>query len=164
MHIRLLTPEDLPAIHALEVDAYLPALHESEAAFARLIELFPAGAFGGFDEQGLCGYAFGVPLPRGTTLELRSPLAALPPHADTFYIHDVAVAARCRGQGFGRVFAERLLDLARAHGYTRSELVSVQGSDPFWRRFGFEAVARFEYAPGAASIKMARDLPAGGAR
>ena len=29
------------------------------------------------------------------------------------------------------------------------ELVSVQGSAPFWERFGFERVAEFEYAPGA---------------
>ena len=30
------------------------------------------------------------------------------------------------------------------------ELVSVQGSAPFWERFGFERVAEFEYAPGRA--------------
>ena len=27
MVIRTLTPEDVPAIHALEVEAYLPSLH-----------------------------------------------------------------------------------------------------------------------------------------
>lgn len=158
MRVRHLTRDDVRAIHALEVESYLPSLHESEAAFARLIELFPEGAFGFFDADGLCGYAFGVPLQRGATLELRSPLAAVSPDADTFYIHDVAVAARCRGRGVGRRLAERLLDLARARGFTRSELVSVQGSEPFWRRFGFEAIERFEYAPGAPSVKMARDL------
>ena len=158
MVIRTLTPEDVPAIHALEVEAYLPSLHESPEAFARLIELYPEGAFGGFDEVGLCGYAFGVPLRRGSTLELRSPLGAIAEDADTFYIHDVTVAARCRGRGVATVLSARLLDGARARGFRYSELVSVQGSAPFWEKTGFREVERFEYAPGAASVKMSRDL------
>ena len=158
MLVRLLTPDDVPAIHALEVEAYLPSLHESAEAFIRLIEIYPDGAFGAFDEIGLCGYAFGVPLNSGATLELRSPLAAVPSGADTFYIHDVAVAARCRGRGVGRILASRLVDLARARGFRSSELVSVQGSAPFWARFGFREIERFDYAPGAPSVKMAYDL------
>jgi predicted N-acetyltransferase YhbS len=154
MICRLLTPDDLPEIHRLEVESYTPELHESDAAFLRLIELFPEGAFGCFDEAGLCGYAFGVPLKEGWTLELRTPLEKIPEDADTFYIHDVAVAERCRGRGVGRLLARRLLDLARERGFTRCELVSVQGSAPFWETFGFRRVREFEYAPGAASAKM----------
>jgi len=156
--IRPLTRDDVPAIHALEVEAYLPSLHESAEAFIRLIEIYSDGAFGAFDDNGLCGYAFGVPLESGTTLELRSPLAAVPAGADTFYIHDVAVAPRCRGRGVGRVLAGRLVDLARARGFRSCELVSVQGSAPFWAQFGFREVERFDYAPGAPSVKMAYDL------
>lgn len=158
MLVRLLTPGDVPAIHALEVEAYLPSLHESAEAFIRLIEVYPDGAVGGFDQAGLCGYAFGVPLKSGSTLELRSPLALVPPDADSFYIHDVAVASRCRGRGVGRILAGRLVDLARARGFRRSELVSVQGSAPFWAGLGFREIERFDYAPGAPSLKMACDL------
>lgn len=158
VELRPLTRDDVRAIHALEVEAYLPSLHESEAAFARLLELYPDGAFGCFDDQGLCGYAFGVPLTRGSTLELRSPIAAIAEDADCFYIHDVAVAARCRGRGVGRLLAAGLIALARARGFTHAELVSVQDSAPFWARFGFVEVRRFDYAPGAPSVKMAADL------
>ena len=158
MLIRPLTRDDVPAIHALEVDAYLPSLHESAECFTRLIEIYPDGAFGAFDERGLCGYAFGLPLRRGSTLELRSPLAAIPADADAFYIHDVAVAARCQGRGLGRVLVDRLVDLARARGFRRGELVSVQGSAPFWKKFGFREERRFEYAPGADAVKMACEL------
>jgi len=156
MILRPLTPDDVPAIARLEAEAYLPSLHESDAAFVRLIELFPDGALGCFDEDGLCGYAFGVPLTAGSTLKLRVPLERVPPGADTFYIHDVAVAARCRGRGVGRLLAARLIDVGRDHGFARFELVSVQGSAPFWERFGFQRVQDFEYAPGVASIKMAK--------
>jgi len=157
VHLRPLAASDIGALHALEADAYLPSLHESDASFLRLIELFPDGALGCFDGEGLCGYAFAVPLTAGSTLKLREPLARIPEAADTFYIHDVAVAARCRGRGVGVMLATRLLDLARARGFARAELVSVQGSAPFWEKFGFRAVEHFEYAPGAASVKMVRD-------
>jgi GNAT superfamily N-acetyltransferase len=153
--LRRLTADDLPRVRALEAEAYLPALHESDAAFLRLMQLYPEGAFGYFDEAGLCGYAFAAPAVAGTTMPLRTPLDTIPEGADTFYIHDVAVAARCRGRGVGGRLAARLLAVAREQGFTRGELVSVQGSAPFWRRFGFETVYEFEYVPGAASAKMA---------
>lgn len=156
---RRLTIADVPAVHALEVEAYEPALHESPAAFERLIAIFPDGAIGAFDPHGLCAFIFGVPLLRGMTLDLGSPLAAIPADADTFYVHDIAVARRCRGQRIGFELATRLLDIARARGFTRAELVSVQGSAPFWERFGFRAIRRFEYAPGAESVQMSADLP-----
>ena len=161
MVIRPLTPEDVPAIHALEVEAYVPSLHESAESFIRLIEIYPDGALGGFDEAGLCGYAFGLPLRGNSTLELRSPLPALPAGADFFYIHDVSRGA-LPPPGRRQLLAARLLDLARARGFQRSELVSVQGSAPFWEKAGFREVERFDYAPGAASVKMARDLYSAG--
>ena len=158
MRLRLLTEGDIAELHRLEAEAYLPDLHESDAAFRQLIRLFPDGAFGFFDAGGLCGYAFGAPSVAGTTLALREPLESVPANADTFYIHDVAVAARCRGRGLGRLLATELLALARRRGFTRSELVSVQGSAPFWERVGFKAEYAFEYVPGIASVKMARTL------
>lgn len=154
--LRALTADDIPLVRQLEEEAYLPALHESDEAFLRLIHLYPEGAIGGFDEQGLCGYAFGMPSIAGTTFALREPLERLPENADTFYIHDVAVAARCRGRGIGRLLATRLIDLAREKGFERSELVSVQGSAPFWRQFGFEPAYQFDYVSGVPSTKMVR--------
>lgn len=158
LRLRLLMADDIAELHRLEAEAYLPELHESDAAFLQMIRLFPEGAFGFFDAHGLCGYAFGAPTRAGTLLALRSPLERVPAGADTFYIHDVAVAARCRGYGIGRMLAAELLALARSRGFTRSELVSVQGSAPFWRRFGFEPVSEFEYVPGVPAVKMARTL------
>lgn len=153
LSFRHLTPDDLPELHRLEAEAYEPTLHESDQAFLRLIALYPEGAFGFFEGDELCAYAFGVPLPAGAVLELRSPLDALPPDADTFYIHDVAVAASCRGRGFARRLVVKLHDLARARGFRACELVSVQGSAAFWERFGFARVAEFRYA-GVPAVRM----------
>jgi ribosomal protein S18 acetylase RimI-like enzyme len=162
LHFRPLTCDDVPAISALEAVAYLPSLHESAEAFLRLIALYPKGAIGAFDDEGLCGFILGVPLTRGMTLDLRTPLAAIPPGADTFYVHDIAVAERCRGQSIGGKLARRLLAGARARGFAHAELVSVQGSARFWETCGFHAVRTFDYVPGAPSVKMAAALTAYG--
>jgi ribosomal protein S18 acetylase RimI-like enzyme len=158
MVLRGLTAADLPQLHRLEAETYLPVLHESDEAFLRIIELYPEGAFGLFEGGELCAYAFGLPLGAGTVLALKAPLDALPAGADMFYIHDVAVGERHRGRGLARRLVEELLRRARARGFRTSELVSVQGSAPFWQQFGFVRVAEFEYAPGAPATRMALDL------
>ena len=158
MTLRALDAADLPSIRALEAEAYLESLLVSDEAFLRLIDLFPEGAIGAFDGEGLCGFVFGLPLIAGTTLDLRRPLDRIPERADVFYVHDIAVARRCRGLGVGRALATRLLELARSRGFRRAELVSVQGSAAFWEKFGFQPVRAFEYAPGAASVAMAATL------
>lgn len=156
--LRRLTRDDLPQIHRLEVETYLPSLHESDEAFLRIIDLFPDGAVGMFDADELCAYAFAVPLRAGSVLELKAPLRELPSQPDMFYIHDVAVGARYRGRGLATRLVEAMLDLARARRLPTSELVSVQGSAPFWQRFGFRRVEEFEYAPGAPATRMALTL------
>jgi predicted N-acetyltransferase YhbS len=156
---RHLTPGDLPQLHRLEAESYEPALHESDEAFLRLMALFPDGAFGLFDDETLCAYAFAVPLRAGAVLDLKTPLAALPPEADTLYIHDVAVAAHYRGRGLATRLVGTLHDVARARGLGACELVSVQGSAPFWERFGFRRIDEFDYAGGVAGTKMRSEMP-----
>lgn len=157
--LRHFTSDDLPAIHQLEAELYEPALRVSDAAFLRLLTLFPEGAFGFFDGPALCAFAFAVPLTGGTVLDLNTPLAAVPPDADTFYIHNVGVAPPYRGRGLGDRLVAALFDIARARGFRRCELVSVDGSGAFWERFGFSAIARFDYVPGAPATLMSAMVP-----
>ena len=141
---RQLSPGDLPALHHLEAEAYEPALRVSDAAFLRLIELYPDGALGVFDGARLCAFAFALPLRSGTVLDLGAPLESLPPDPDAFYIHNVVVAPDCRGRGLAVAIVTTLFELARARRLDVCELVSVQGSSPFWEQFGFAPVAAFK--------------------
>jgi ribosomal protein S18 acetylase RimI-like enzyme len=159
---RNLRPADLPTIYRLEAQLYEPALRVSDEAFAALLAVFPDGAFGLFDDSELCGFAFGVPLTAGAVLDLSAPLTSLPPDADTFYIHNLGVAPRYRGHGLAGRLVTALLDLARAQGFRTCELVSVQGSAPFWEHFGFSRIGELEYAPGATAVQMRAVLPAVG--
>src|SRR5205809_6209465 len=157
LHLRPLTHADIAAVHDLEVEAYAESLLVSDEALLSLIALFPNGAIGAFDDKGLCGFVFALPLRAGTILDLQAPLDAIPSNADVFYIHDIAVAQRGRGRGIGGRLAAHAIDVGRAGGFTRAELVSVQGSAPFWERFGFRAARTFEYAPGAPAVQMVAD-------
>ena len=157
--LRHFTPDDLPAIHSLEAALYGPALRVSDEAFLRLVTLFPEGAFGFFDGSELVAFAFAVPLTTGAVLDLAAPLEALPPDADVFYIHNLGVAPQYRGLGLAGRLIEALFDLARARGFRACELVSVQGSAPFWERYGFVRIAELDYAPGAPAVQMRTLLP-----
>ena len=128
---RHLAPSDLPSLHALEAATYEPALHVSDEAFLRLIALFPEGAFGLFDGAVLCGYAFAVPLPSGTVLDLKAPLDALPPGAIRSHPRFV-VAPATAAAGSPRGWS-RCLDLAQARAAcvqtgARSGLRAVLGA------------------------------------
>lgn len=56
------------------------------------------------------------------------------------FLHDLAVSKRAAGLGLGRQMVERLLGVARKLDFAQVRLVAVQGSVPFWRKMGFEAV------------------------
>ncbi|CUB02651.1 GNAT family N-acetyltransferase [Marinomonas fungiae] len=53
------------------------------------------------------------------------------------FLHDLAISPEYQGQGVGPLLAEFLLARAQKSGWQEFRLVSVQGSVPFWQRFGF---------------------------
>lgn len=56
---------------------------------------------------------------------------------DYVFLHDLAVAPECQGQGVGPLLAKQVLVRAHQLGWHELRLVSIQGSVPFWQRFGF---------------------------
>ncbi len=125
---------DLPAVMRL-ANRIHPGLPEGEAIFSERLRLFPQGcrvlAVG--DET--LGYAIAHPIRYPHPPSLDTLLGTLAPVSDAFYIHDVAIAPPMRGQGHAEAAVSELL--AIAGGYLRACLISVYGTVPFWRRFGF---------------------------
>ncbi len=85
---------------------------------------------------------------------------------DCLYLHDLAVCPQARGMGLGPLLVEHALSQARCERLAWAALVSVQGSQDFWRRQGFatsrlddpvQALALSSYAGGHASY-MAQEL------
>ncbi|KAH0562323.1 hypothetical protein GP486_002988 [Trichoglossum hirsutum] len=118
-------------------DEIHPNLLEGDHVFAERAKLFPDGCLvlvEGDDDQ-ICGYAVSHPIRHRQLPALDSLLGDIAPDATQYYIHDVAVVPRLRGRGLATEGVHRLLALA--HRYPTTCLVSVYGTAPFWRRFGF---------------------------
>ncbi len=136
MHWRAMTEEDLPAVGRL-ADAIHRDFPESAAVFAERLRLYPAGCLVLGDGQELHGYALSHPWHFGQPPALDTLLGALPDVADTYYLHDVALAETVRGGGFGRQIVAKLIAAGEAARAPNLTLVAVNDSVQFWRRQGF---------------------------
>ncbi len=117
--------------------AHLGLYAEGEAVFAERIRLAPEGCFVLANHRRVVGYFFSHPWARAKPPALHQMLGAIPPEADCWYVHDVAVDEAARGGGVVAEVCERALDAARAKGYRAAMLVAVSGAGSYWRRLGF---------------------------
>lgn len=128
---------DVPALMRLAERVH-PTFFEGAATFHDRLALYPEGLIVLPAGAGrLAGYAIGHPARLFQPPPLDTVLGALPAGADGFYIHDVALDPDVRGAGLA---APAIRHLLRAAGPRPAMLVSVYGTAPFWRRFGFREV------------------------
>ncbi|NDW03608.1 GNAT family N-acetyltransferase [Jiella sp. 40Bstr34] len=129
---------DLPAVMRLAGRIH-PGLPEDETVFAERLDLFPEGCRVLDTGESVAGYALAHPIRYPHPPSLDTLIGAIPPEADAFYIHDVAIGPEARGGGHAGAIVEAFLDIA--DGFPRACLISVYGTAPFWRRFGFVEAA-----------------------
>ena len=60
--------------------------------------------------------------------------------ASVLYLHDMAVSPDAAGQGLAGRMVQAAREQARARGITRTALVSVQDSQAYWERQGYNCV------------------------
>jgi len=157
MHWRALTTLDLPAVEAIAAKVH-PAFPEDMAVFAERQRLYPDGVRL-LELDGVpSGYIISHPWRLGTLPALNSLLGALPDHADTYYLHDLALLPAARGTGAAAMIVGDMLRHARAAGFAGVSLVAVNGSLPFWYKHGFRAVKAPELEEKLASYEAAARL------
>lgn len=157
-----MAPADLPAVIAVAAEVH-PNYPEGEAVYVERLTLHPAGCLVLESREGIGGYVLSHPWRLGQVPELDSLLGAVPPDADAYYIHDLALLPSARGGGAASACVDRLAVHAHASGFTRMALVAVGNSAGFWRRHGFheahdEALARKLASYDDAARYMVRDL------
>ena len=135
-----MTTDDIPRLLQVANRVH-PTLPESDYVFTERWKLFPEGCLVLADDTDnkVCGYAVSHPIRSGQPPALNSLLGAIPQDADQYYIHDVAIIPELRGHGFAAEGIRKLLRLAD-NRYPTTCLISVYGTSPFWRRFGFAPV------------------------
>jgi ribosomal protein S18 acetylase RimI-like enzyme len=135
---RLLSHNDIPSLLHIATTCH-PSLPESPSVFSERIYLYPSGCLALINNENdeLLGYAISHPIRRRCPPALDSMLGAIPPDADQYYIHDLALLPCVRGRGFAKEGVEMLFAGA-AGRYGSFSLVSVYGTAVFWSRFGFK--------------------------
>lgn len=117
--------------------AHLGPYAEGEEVFAERIRLAPDGCFVLTKHSRTVGYFFSHPWVRMKPPALHEMLGAIPPDADCWYVHDVAVDHEYRGGGVVADVCERVFRVAAAAGYRVVMLVAVSGADGYWAKLDF---------------------------
>jgi ribosomal protein S18 acetylase RimI-like enzyme len=149
MEWRRLTPGDLARVSGLADHIHRSHLEDREV-FANRLRFYPAGCWVLAEEREVAGYVISHPW----VLHSPPPLNTLLPlerrDFDTYYLHDIAIAADLRRQGWARKVTLSLLRHG-ARTFATASMVSVNATGPLWRRFGFEIVESDALRPKLAS-------------
>jgi ribosomal protein S18 acetylase RimI-like enzyme len=162
--VRPLAQSDLADVLAVQRACYGDGYAESGEVFARRLAS-PAHCSLALERDGrVCAYLAAYRSVQGKVTALHGDFEAVP-HADTLYLHDLAVLPSHAGQGLASALLRPLWAQAVSEGLRHSALVSVQGSQAYWERQGYAwqplaqalQVERLRsYGPGA--IYMVRTL------
>lgn len=146
LRLRPLRPADVPGLLAVQRACYGDGLIEGEAVFARRLASAaqcslalvrgPDGA-----EGPLVAYLAAYRSVLGHITPLQGDFCAVPGTADTLYLHDMAVLPAFHGQGLAQRLLAAAWQGARADGLRHAALVSVQGTQAYWARQGFDVRA-----------------------
>ena len=131
---------DLRGVLAV-ADEVHPAFPEDATVFEERLRLYPAGCLVFSQDERIAGYVVSHPWQAGDPPPLNTQLGVLPDHPSTYYIHDLALAPAVRGSGAGGTIVAQLAALARSEALQTMSLVAVNGSERFWQRQGFAAMA-----------------------
>lgn len=135
--VRPLRPGDLPALMHIQLACYGAEYAESESVFARRLA-HPQQCSLAVERGGaLLAYLAAYWSVAGKITPLQGDFAACAAPG-VLYLHDMAVHPAHAGQGLaGRLLAP-LWAQGRERGIHRSCLVSVQDTQDYWRRHGYE--------------------------
>lgn len=164
--VRPLQTADLPALMEIQRACYGPAYVEGHDVFARRLAS-PANCSRVLQRDGeVLAYLAAYWSERGKVTPLHGDFDASPA-PDVLYLHDMAVHPAQAGQRLARRLLQALWAEALGRGIRHSSLVSVQGSQDYWRRQGYDAQvlhdgvqARRLKSYGDHAIYMLRALPA----
>ena len=133
---RGMTGFDMPSVERIAAAVH-PGLFEDIEVLSERQALYHDGAYVLEVGERIAGYVLSHPWRYGDAPTLNTMIGQLPDTPDTYYIHDIAVLPLARKIGAASQIVDGLFKHARASGFTSVSLIAVNGSEPFWSRFGF---------------------------
>lgn len=110
---------------------------ESDIVLREKHQQYPKGCYILVKGNLISGYLLSHPWERYNPPPLNRLLGGLPQRPDTYYIHDLALAASARGHGMAEQIVEVIVKLARSLKLDAVALVAVGGSEGFWEHQKF---------------------------
>ncbi|WP_233503334.1 GNAT family N-acetyltransferase [Sphingomonas psychrotolerans] len=138
---RQMSAGDLATVSSIS-DAVHGRFTEPVAIYAERLALYPAGCRVLERTGGVVGYLISHPWHRENPPKLGALLGAIPPDADSYYLHDLALLPAARGTGAGKAALDFVKAQARALGFSDIALMAVGGADRYWAAQGFAYVPR----------------------
>ena len=137
--IRPMQASDIGQILAIQAACYTEIEPESCASLLAKHTASPATCFvaelGGGGQ--VAGYLLSVPCELANPPALNAPNCPLPAAPDCLYLHDLAIAPAGRGAGVGKMLMQAFMGALQASALHSASLIAIQGSAPYWMRFGF---------------------------
>lgn len=140
-----LTPNEVAHVTSIAAQVH-PGFFEDAAIFAERQKLCPDGCWLLRVDGQAAGYVLSHPVKLGQLPALNSLLGSIPPDADSYYIHDMALLPAARGTGAARQLVGQLATHARSAGFATMSLVAVNASQRFWESQWFMVSPRPELA------------------
>ena len=141
IRLRLLKVDDLIDVLRIQGECYTDIEPESPDSLREKILASSGTSFIAHSVEGVIGYLISVPIVYPQLPPLNSSVFTRAAHADTLYIHDVAVSRCGRGTGVAQAMVRESIKVAKDQGYSQACLVAIQNSHHFWERFGFNIAA-----------------------
>lgn len=133
---RAMTGYDLRAVEQIAAAVH-PDLYEAPDVLAERQRLYRNGCYLLEIGDRPVGYVLSHPWRRGMLPALNALLGGIPPDADTYYLHDLALLPVARRIGAAGHIVSALAKHAAARGLATMSLVAVNGSVGFWQKHGF---------------------------
>ncbi|MDB5342385.1 MAG: family N-acetyltransferase [Schlesneria sp.] len=135
--IRSICSEDWPAIERIQAESYPREVLESlEALQSHWRVSCDTCVVVESDEQ-VVGYLLAHPWPKRMIPPLNKVYGELPDDSDCLFIHDLALSPIARKAGLAQDLVRSVLQSGAQMRLTAASLIAVQGSEGFWKRFGF---------------------------
>ena len=134
---RAMQLRDLADVIRIQAEAYIDEILETDAViYARFAQT--ADTSWVVERAGeVCGYLIGYQSALGEVSPWGSEFAHKP-DSTALYLHDLAISKSAAGCGLGPLLVNHALQEARQRELRAAALVSVQNSQSFWQKLGFD--------------------------
>ena len=136
--IRNIQSSDWPSVARIQAESYPREVLESLESLQSHWHVSVATCLVAEVQGAVVGYILAHPWIRGKIPPLNEIYSNLPTNCDSLFIHDLALSPSFRGTGLGDELVQAVFEAGAELGLTHFSLISVQGSEGFWKRFGFK--------------------------